>query len=140
MRVLSATQVRNEWSEVVDSVIREKPTFIKRTRDFLFLSDMNVLESILSVYRFHAETMTEDDGSITISLDEIELVENAKDAHSAILSLAGAILEYSEDYYNDFAYWSRGDRKAHLPYVLKALTLNDPVKIGGIIECRHGEG
>jgi len=139
MQILNATQVRNEWSEVIDSVIRDKPKFIKRTRDYLFLSDMSILESILSAYRFHAEIITEDDGSSTISLDEIDLVENAKDKQSAVHRLADAILEYAEDYYSDFAYWARGNRKAHLPYVLKALTLNDPVKIGGLIECRHGE-
>ena len=64
---LSATQVRNEWSSVVDSVIREKPTFIKRTRDYMFLSDIKVLENMLSAYSFHAATFAEDDGSITIS-------------------------------------------------------------------------
>jgi len=139
MQILSATQVRNEWSEVIDSVIRDKPKFIKRTRDYLFLSDISILENILSAYVFHAEIIIEDDGSSTISLDEIDLVENAKDTQSAVHKMAEAILEYAEDYYGDFVYWARGDRRAHLPYVLKALTQNDPIKIGGLIKCRHGE-
>lgn len=139
MIAINATQARNEWSAVVDSVIREKPRFIKRTRDYMFLSDVGVLETLLSAYTLHAEIGLEDDGSVTISLDEIDLVENGADERDALLKLARAVLEYSEDYYNEFTYWARGDRKAHLPYVLKALILNDAEKIGGVIQCRRGE-
>jgi len=139
MLTINATKARNEWSTLVESIIREKPAIIKRTRDYLFLSNINVLENILAAYSFHAETFIEEDGSITISLDEIDLVENAPDIPGAISKLANAILEYSEDYYNEFAYWSRGDRKIHIPYVFKALILNDVNKIGGLIKCRRGK-
>ena len=139
MLVLNATTVRNEWSAVVDSVIREKPKIIKRTRDYIFLSDIATIESLLSAYSFTADMFSEDDGSITLSLNEIDLVENGANEQAALQKLAAAILEYAEDYYNDFAYWSRGERKAHLPYVLKALILNDAEKIGGLIACRPGK-
>lgn len=139
MITMSATQVRKEWSSVVDSVLREKPTFIKRTRDYMFLSDFNILEEILSTYKFHAEIFTEDDGTITISLDEIDLVENDIDEDKALSKMAHAILEYSNDYYKDFTYWARGDRKSHIPFVFKSLLLNDVLKIGGLIECRPGK-
>ena len=33
MLATSATEVRKEWSSVLDSVVRDKPQFIKRTRD-----------------------------------------------------------------------------------------------------------
>jgi len=139
MLTINATTARNEWSSLVDTVIRERPAIIKKTRDYLFFSNMHVLENILAAYSFNAETLTEDDGSITISLDEIDLVENAPDAKEAVSKLARAILEYSEDYYNDFSYWSRGDRKTHIPYVFKALILNNIDKIGGLIKCRRGK-
>ena len=139
MLSINATQVRNEWSAVVDSVIREKPVLIKRTRDRMILSDIRFFSELLSVYTFHAKLFTEDNGSVTVSLDEIDLVENGMTENDAKQKLAQAILEYSEDYYNDFTFWSRGDRKAHIPYVFKALLLNDVNQIGGILECRHGE-
>jgi len=100
---------------------------------------MNVFENILAAYSFHAETLVEDDGSVTISLDEIDLVENAPDIPGAVSKLARAILEYSGDYYNEFAYWSRRDRKAHIPYVFKALILKNTDKIGALIKCRRGK-
>jgi len=139
METINATQVRSDWSAVVDSVVREKPIMFKRTRDFLFLSDIELLSELLSAYTFNAKVYTEEDGSITISLDEIDLFENGANEADALENLSKAILEYSEDYYADYTYWSRGNRKAHKPYVFKALILNDIEKIGGLIKCRHGE-
>ena len=139
MLTLNATQVRNDWSSVVDSVIREKPAFIKRTRDYMFLSDVSVLEEFLSAYTFHAKTFIENDGSITISLDEIDLVENGVNKAEALSKLSSEILDYSEDYYKDYTFWAKGSRKSHLPYVFRALIVNDPGKIGELIECRPGK-
>ena len=139
METINATQVRSDWSAVVDSVVREKPVMFKRTRDILFLSDIELLSELLSAYTFNAQVYTEDDGSITVSLDEIDLFENGVNEAEALENLSKAILEYSEDYYADYVYWSRGNRKAHKPYVFKALILNDIEKIGGLIKCRHGE-
>ena len=140
MKAMNATQVRNEWSTVVDSVVREKPKFIKRTRDYMMLSNINVIESLLSAYDFTAEKYIEDNGSVTLGLAEIDLAENGKDEQEAIRKLAQAVLEYSEDYYNEFSLWySSPNRKAHLPYVIKSLILNDVDKIGGLITCRPGE-
>ena len=138
MIALNATQVRNDWSAVVDSVIREKPKFIKRTRDYMLLSDVNIIMQLLEPHTLTAETFVEDDGSVTISLDQIDLVENGNDEKEAIKKMAAAILEYAEDYYKEFSYWARGDRKTHIPFVLKALVLNDVDRIGGLIQCRHG--
>ena len=139
MYMMNSTQVRSEWSTVVDSVVREKPILFKRTRDRMFLTNIDLLSELLNVYAFHAQIYPENDGSITMALDEIDLIENGIDEHDAKLKLASSILDYSEDYYNDFAFWSRGSRKSHVPYVFRALILGDINKIGGIIICRPGE-
>ena len=138
MEFIKSTTARNEWSSVLESVIREKPAFIKKTRDFLFLSELGVMETLLTAYGFNAVFYTENDGSITLSLDEIDLVENAPDIGEASQKLAEAILEYSEDYYRDFSFWSRGERVSHVPYVIKALILGEADKIKEIIKCRPG--
>jgi len=139
MHTINATKVRNEWSSVAESVIRERPVFIKKTRDYLFMSDMNVLDNLLSAYSFHADTLIEDDGSVTLSLIEIDLAENASDLKSAKTKLAQAILDYSNDFYDEFSYWSRGNRAFHIPYIIKALILNDINKIGDLIKCHRGK-
>jgi len=136
---LSATEVRREWSTIIDTVVREKPAFIKRTRDRLVLANIATLMSLLDAYTFTARQFIEDDGSTTISLDVIDLVENASTFEEAIKKMASAILEYATEYYDDFAYWSRGDRVSHVPYILKALILEDLNKIGELIECQVGK-
>ena len=78
MITLNATDVRNDWSSVVDTVVREKPQFIKRTRDCMLLSNIKLMETLLTAYTFTAEKFIEDDGSITLSLNQIDLVENAE--------------------------------------------------------------
>ena len=139
MTSVTFAQAGNEWNSVFESAIREKPQFIKRTREYMFLSDIGILENLLSAYTFHAEILPEDDGSVTMSLDEIDLVENGMDESATLLKLAKSILEYSQDYYANFAAWCKGEREAHLPYVLKFLILDDAKKIGGLIECRRGK-
>ena len=73
----NATEVRKEWSQVIDSVVREKPKFIKRTRDKMWLSNLDTMSEILDAYSFTAKKIIESDQTVTLSLNEIDLVENA---------------------------------------------------------------
>ena len=137
---INATDARKAWSLVVDQVIREKPKFIKRTRDYMILSDVRFLEVLLSGYFFSAERFIEEDGSITLSLNEIDIVENGKSEEEAKQKLAQSIIDYAEDFYNDFQYWATAtNRKSQIPYVFKALILDDANKIGEQIRCRDGK-
>ncbi len=136
----NATEVRKEWSQVIDSVVREKPKFIKRTRDKMWLSNLDTMSEILDAYSFTAKKIIESDQTVTLSLNEIDLVENAPTEPEARRLLAISIMEYSIDYYNDYAYWSSAsNRKAHIPYIFKALIMDDIEKLGESIQCQDGE-
>lgn len=140
MLIMNATDVRKDWSAVIDNVVRIKPQFIKRTRDCLMLTDVRFLLTMLSAYQFTATIYKEEDNTVTISLNEIDLVENAETEELAKQQLAESIIEYAEDYYNDFAYWSSASNRAeHMPYVIKALILNDAQQIGKQIVCQSGK-
>jgi len=140
MMTLKATDVRKEWSSVLDSAIRNKPQFIKRTRDYVVLSDIETFKDLLEPYKFSAKKYTEDDGSITLSLNEIDLIENGKTEEEAKNKLASAIIEYSEEFYNEYDYWKNApNRKEHIPFVLKSLIIDDTDKIMELIECQDGE-
>ncbi len=135
-----ATDIRKEWSAACDMVVREKPIFFKRTRDHIWMSNMDVMRQILDAYGFSAQRLIEDDGSVTLSLNEIDIVENGKDEAEALGLLGEAILEYSEDYYKEFSLYSNApNRKAHIPYVFKALIIGDGKTIGGMIKCQDSE-
>ncbi len=140
MMATSATEVRKEWSSVLDSVVRDKPQFIKRTRDKMWLSNLEIMGEILDAYKFTAEKYIEDDGSVTLSLNEIDLVENASTEAEAKNLLAQSIMEYAEEYYNNFSYYNAApNRKKHVPYIFKALIMDDIMKIGECIECHDGK-
>lgn len=140
MLTINSTDVRRDWSLVVDQVIREKPKFIKRTHDYMMLSDVRFLEVLLSGYSFSAELFVEEDGSITLSLNEIDIVENGNSEEEVKQKLAQSIIDYAEDFYSDFQYWgSAPNRMLHIPYVFKALILDDVKKIGEQIKCQDGK-
>ncbi len=140
MLVMNATDVRKNWSEVSDTVIREKPQFIKRTRDYMCLASTEFIQDILSAYTFTASRFIEEDGSITLSLNELDLIENAPTEEAAKQLLAKSIFEFSTDFYNDFSYWGTApNRKKDIPYIFRALILNDTKKIGECIVCQDGE-
>lgn len=140
MLMEKATTVRKEWSAVCDSVIHNKPRFIKRTRDKMWFSNLETMSEILEAYQFTAKKFIEEDGSVTLSLNEIDLVENGKDEQEARLNLANAILEYSMEYYNEYEMYSHSpNRKKHIPYIFKALIIDNSEKIGEIIQCQDGK-
>ncbi len=140
MVTLNATDVRKGWSSVVDDVIHDKPQFIKRTRDKMWLSNLSVMEEILDGYTFTANRFVEEDGSVTLSLNEIDLIENGATEAEARNKLAEAIMEYAVEFYNEYALYSRSNnRKGHIPYIFKALIMDDVEKIGEGILCRDGK-
>ena len=140
MLMEQATVVRKEWSATCDSVIHEKPKFIKRTRDKMWLSNLETISDILQAYQFSALKYVEDDHSITLSLNEIDLIENGKDEKEARLKLGQSILDYSFDYYNEYETYSHSpNRKQHIPYIFKALIIDSPEKIGDMLQCQDGK-
>ena len=140
MLMEQATTVRKEWSSVCDSVIHNKPKFIKRTRDKMWFSSLETMSEILSTYQFTANKYVEDDGSITLSLNEIDLIENGENEQAAKIALGESILEYSVDYYNDYELYSHSpNRKGHIPYIFKALIMDNPEMIGESIQCQDGK-
>ena len=103
MLMEQATTVRKEWSSVCDSVIHDKPKFIKRTRDKMWFSNLETMSEILEAYHFTADRFVEEDGTVTLSLNEIDLIENGCTELEARELLGKSILEYSAEYYNEYA-------------------------------------
>lgn len=106
----------------------------------MWFSNLDTMSEILEAYVFTAEKYIEEDGSITLSLNEIDLIENGRTEDSAREALGKAILEYSTEYYMNYERYSHApNRKGHVPYIFKALIMDDPGKIGESIVCRDGE-
>lgn len=139
MKSISATEVRKEWSSVIDSVVRERPVLVKRTRDYVIMSDTETIDILLEVYGFTAKRFFEEDGTVTLSLNEIDLVENAPDEKGAKKLLAKSIREYARDFYEEYSVWSKApNRKPHIPYIFKVLLAESDEEIEDMIVCQDG--
>jgi hypothetical protein len=65
---------------------------------------------------------------------------NAESENLALDALAASVIDYANDYYDEFQLYSKApNRKEHLRYIMKALLLNDIEKIRGEMVCRNGE-
>lgn len=133
---ISATDVRKDWSLFIDQVVHGKPGVVKRNRDYFLSISLEQALRLLEGYRFKTEIFTEEDGSITLSLEEIDLVVNGPDLETAKNEMAAELISYSQDYFNDFQlYYNAPNRKGHFPYVLKVLLLEDIKAVYGLIDA-----
>lgn len=126
--VLNASDVRKNWSSFIDDVKWVRPALVKRNRDILTVLPVDLMENMLAEYMLTVEVWQEDDGSYTGVFKEIDLVTNSKDMDSLEAELAKELIEYSEDYMNDFRfYYESSNRKSHFPYVFRTYLLSDDI-------------
>lgn len=136
MQTLLATNVRNNFSSVVDTVVREKPVMFKRNRDNIVLMAESHLLALVQHCEFKAVFMQEDDGTITCGLEGFDLFVNAPDQELALKDLARELIEYAQDYINEFQlYYNSKNRKLHFPYILRVLLAQDEDEVQGLINA-----
>ena len=118
--ILRSTEVRKEWSQFIDDVTRDKPALVKRNRDLVAVLSMELLDSILSEYKLTVEVEMEKDGSYSGVFNEMDLMANARDIKSLEDKLASELVEYSEEYMDEFkVHYYSPNRKNHFPYVYR---------------------
>lgn len=132
--VMSATEVRKEWSTWIDRVIREKPSVVKRTHDCFVGISVEHLIKLLEPYKFEIEFDTEEDGSFVASLKGFDLVVSSQNKDEARKAVVYELLEYAQDYFAEFdLYYRAPNRQEHFPYLLKVLLMNDAGEIERLI-------
>jgi antitoxin YefM len=140
VKTINATDVRKDWGGFIDSIVREKPQVIKRSRDYIVAISLNMLKEILSLEKLTITIFTEDDQSVTAVIGELDLMTNAPTQEEVIRKLAQDAIEYAEDFYNDFEYWhSAPNRKAHLPYIMAILSRDPDEIIKELFVCQVGK-
>ena len=69
--------------------------------------------------QFHVHLFAEEDGSITATVEEFDLVVNGKDERDARLLLILEIMDYAKDYVERYADYSQApNRKDHIRYLM----------------------
>ena len=110
------------------------PNKIRITKH-LILSWKKELESV----KFDYICFKENDGSYTLSMNDIDIVVNEDSKSKALDSLIDELREYSESYSNELEYWySDPKRQPHCKYVLKTLiSSNEELKRD--FKCQNGQ-
>ncbi|HBQ25519.1 MAG TPA: hypothetical protein DD791_03915 [Syntrophomonas sp.] len=136
MQTINATEVRNNFSFYIDTVIREKPIAVKRNRDVLLVFSDQIVKDLVRDLTFQA-VFTHEDGTIVGTIDGFDLVVEGKSEQEVIRKLAEDLLEYAQDYVNDFKlFYNAPNRKSHYPYVLKVLLASAIDEIIGFINAK----
>lgn len=120
MQTLSASEVRSNFSEFIDTVVRKNPVAFSRRRDNLIALSQEQLDALLNNCQFNVRFFNEEDRSITASLEEIDLIANSNSREEVLLELAEQLQNYAEDYFHDFQlFYGSPNRRHHFPYVLR---------------------
>lgn len=125
--ILNATTVRQEFSQFVDSVVREKPQAVKRNRDIFWSISHDMLGDILKNFSLAIECEQEEDGTYVGSLVQIQDIIAYGDTYDEMIEDAAKQLEdYAHDYIDQFTkYYNAPNRKSHFPFILNVLNQTD---------------
>jgi antitoxin YefM len=136
MDMMQATNVRKNFSSVIDTEVRDRPVMFKRNRDYLMLLSNTQVLSLLREYTFKAQYIAEEDETITAVLDGFDLVVNAADQEQARNMLAVELVDYAKDYFDQFQlYYNSLNRKEHFPYILRVLLAEDLDEVKELINA-----
>jgi hypothetical protein len=134
---LQFTDARRSLTDLLDGVWhRSLPAIIKRRqREEVLLVRRDLQQDILRTYPFKLEVLHEDDGSITLVLDKLELVVNAPTLDQAVKELVREITLYAEDYRDRIQlFLNAPNRRNHFPYVLRVWLCDNDEEIQALLE------
>ncbi len=125
--VLNATDVRANFGEFIDTIVREKPQAIKRNRDVIMAFSKHHMKELLSIYELTFEYEQDEDGRYAGSIEQIEdIAADGGSIDELRMELARQLLEYAMDYENNYSrYYNTPNRHKHAPYVLRVLLEED---------------
>jgi len=133
---LQFTEARNHFSTLYDSVFNFfNPTIIKRKQtEQVALLRVDLLKMVLEGYKLNPEIIQEDDDSITLALDFLEMYSNNSTLDLAASDLVEDLKLYSQDYMNrSQLFLQASNRKSHFPYVLKVLLCDNDEEIRALL-------
>ena len=129
---LQFTEARNQFSTLYDSVFNSfNPAIVKRKQtEQVAMLRVDLLKMVLEDYKLNPKVIEEDDGSITLALDSLELYSNNSTLDLATKDLIEDLKIYAQDYLDrSQLFFHSPNRKPHFPYVLKILPCDNNEEI-----------
>lgn len=131
------TEARNDFSSLYDQVFNAfKPAIINRKKtEQVLLLRADLQKMLLSCFSLKPEVITEDDNSVTLSLDQLEIYVNGNTLEEAIKTLIDDLKFYAQDYIQRSQLFLHApNRRSHFPYVLRILLCNNDEEIRSLLE------
>ena len=124
---VKASDVRQNFSEYVDTVVHDHPVFVARNRHLFAWFNPEQLATLLEGVTFHAELEVDENGEYIATVQELDdIVASGETREAALYNMAKLMVEYAEEYLtNSFKlFFNAPNRRGHFPYVIK-LALQD---------------
>lgn len=134
---LQFTEARNQFSNLYDSVYNSfNPAIVKRKNtEQVALLRLDMLKMLLKDYKFVPEIIQEDDGSITLALDVLEIYANNDTLELAMKDLIEDLKLYAQDFSSRSQLFLHAPNRAHhFPYVLKIMLCDNDEEIQAMLE------
>ena len=98
------TDVRNNFRSVIDRVQNLSPVVVKPRKNsetYTFLLSKEWVKQLLQEVKIKVNMYPEEDGSITLGIDELELYANGDTKEKAFEELTEDLIQYAQDYMNE---------------------------------------
>lgn len=102
-----------------------------------YIRNLKNFNSCSKNYSLNCMKYIENDQSVTLSLQDFDIVVNEDNFEKAIKSVINELKEYVNDYLSEPEYWCTDKERKREVEFLHKLFKND--KIRDIIKCRNGE-
>lgn len=130
--------VRNKLTNVIDRVQRLTPAVIKprkNTEACIVILNENLVRLLLQEVIFSTKFYHEEDGSITLCIDDLELCTNGETEEEAFEELTDNLIDYTRDYMKDPSrYFKAPNRRKHFPYLFKVSLCSNKEEVKQLIK------
>lgn len=134
---LNLTDAHKGLSSLYDEVFNTfKPTIIKRKKtEEVLLLRVDLQKMLLSHFSLKPEVISEDDQSITLAIDHLEIFVNGTTLEDAIQELISDLKYYSQDYIQrSQLFLHASNRRPHFPYIFRVLLCETDEEIRDLLE------
>lgn len=133
--VINASDARRGFSQLIDTVVHDRPTVIKRNRDLVAAISVEQLKGALADFRFTIQIEFDEKQDVyTGSLKEIDLMWYADSEDKLKRELAKQLIDYANDYF-EYGFYKAVNRKHHYFYVLNVLLQESEEKVMELIHA-----
>ena len=134
---LQFTDARKEFTSMYNEVFNSyKPVIIKRKQaEEVLVLRTDLQKMLLSNFTLKPEILHEEDGSVTLALDTLEMYVNGDTLDKAIIELVQDLKNYAQDFIDrSQLFLNAPNRKSHFPYVLRILLCENDEEIRSFLE------